>query len=94
MCDCRMCAGYAYSQLLAAGAPPIRPGETGRGYVGRALLEGPFRKIRHPGNLAYVWPSATAARRIIEGFPPGLEYRKAYDTIVFAGAARTSPPDK
>ena len=54
MCDCRMCAGYAYSQLLAAGAPPIRPGETGRGYVGRALLEGPFRKIRHPGNLAYV----------------------------------------
>lgn len=87
-------AGYAYSQLLAAGAPPIRPGETGRDYVGRALLEGPFRKIRHPGNLAYVWPSATAARRIIEGFPPGLVYRKAHDTIVFAGAARTSPPDK
>lgn len=78
-------AGYAYSQLVAAGAPPIRPGESGRDYVARALIEGPFRKVRHPGNLAYVWPSATAPRRIADTFPPALPYRKAFNTVV-AGA--------
>jgi hypothetical protein len=77
-------AGYAYSQLLAAGAPPIRPGESGRDYVSRALTEGPFRKVRHPGNLAYVWPSATAPRRLADTFPPPLPYRKAFNTVVAA----------
>jgi len=81
-------AGYAYGQLIAAGAPPIRPGESGRDYVGRALDEGPFRKVRHPGNLAYVWPSATAPRRITESFPPSLPYRKAFDTLVNPSAGR------
>ena len=75
-------AGYAYNQLLAAGAPTIRTAESGRDYVARALIEGPFRKIRHPGNLAYVWPSPTAPRRIVENFPPALAYRKAFNTVV------------
>lgn len=92
-------AGYAYSQLLAAGAPPIRAGESGRDYVSRALAEGPFRRVRHPGNLAYVWPSATAPHRISEAFPPALPYRKAFNTVIAApvkspalGSARAYPP--
>lgn len=48
-------AAYAYRQLIAAGAPPIRPGEDGAAYVRRALAEGPFRRVRHPGNHVYVW---------------------------------------
>jgi hypothetical protein len=59
-------SGYAYNQLLVAGAPPIRAGESGRDYVTRALTEGPFRKVKHPGNLTYVWPSATAGRGTCE----------------------------
>lgn len=47
---------YAERQLVAAGAPVRNRGEDGRAYVRRVLAEGPFRKIRHPGNHAYAWP--------------------------------------
>lgn len=47
---------YAAAQLLAAGAPPRHRGEAPSAWVARALKEGPFRKLRHPGNHAYVWP--------------------------------------
>lgn len=77
-------AGYAYSQLVAAGVPAVLPGESGRDYVARALIEGPFRRVRHPGNLAYVWPSATGPRRVADTFPPALPYRKAFDTLIAA----------
>jgi hypothetical protein len=80
-------AGYAYSQLVAAGAPTIHAGESGRDYVSRALIEGPFRKVRHPGNLAYVWPSATAPRGVVNNFPAALPYRKAFNTVVTARQA-------
>lgn len=46
---------YAYRQMLTMGAPPRRAGEDGREYVRRALAEGPFRKVWHPGNHCYVW---------------------------------------
>lgn len=61
-----------------------------RDYVARALLEGPFRRVRHPGNLTYVWPSVTAPRRIPAGFPPGLPYRKAFNTLVVAPRLESS----
>lgn len=48
-------AGYAMRQLQALGAPPRRPCEEGAAYVARALAEGGFRKVRHPGNLTFVW---------------------------------------
>lgn len=51
-------AAYAYAQLLAAGAPARRPLEDGPAYLARALAEGPFRRVRHPGNHVYAWPLA------------------------------------
>lgn len=48
-------AAYAYEQLRAKGAPARRPGEEGPAYVTRALAEGPFRRVRHPGNHVYAW---------------------------------------
>lgn len=75
-------AGYVYQQLLAAGAPPRRAGESDPDYVSRALADGPFRRLRHPGNLAYVWPSLTAPRSVAAGFRPALSYPKPRDVVV------------
>jgi len=44
---------YATAQLIRGGAPPPLPGESGASYVQR--IDPYFRKIRHPGNLAYGW---------------------------------------
>ena len=46
---------YAYEQLRAMGAPMRRPFESGTEYAARALTDGNFRKIRHPGNHVYTW---------------------------------------
>ena len=46
---------YAVQQLLAAGAPARSPGEEPAAWVARALVEGPFRRVHHPGNLVYTW---------------------------------------
>lgn len=62
-------AAYAYQVLRAAGAPERLPLEAGADYVRRALRSGPFRLIRHPGNLAYTW--AVGDRRV----------RRAYDQV-------------
>jgi hypothetical protein len=49
-------ADGVYRALLALGAPARRPLEDGPAYVARALAEGPFRRLRHPGNHVYAWP--------------------------------------
>lgn len=49
-------AGVAYRRLLEAGAPPRQLGEGDAAYVARALAEGPFQRVRHPGNHVYAWP--------------------------------------
>ena len=69
---------YAAAQLVAWGAPARAPGELGGAYVDRALRDGPFRRYRHPGNLAYVWPVGTrrTAPKIAQGFPAALAYPK------------------
>jgi len=41
--------------LVAEGAPSRRVGEEPRVWVDRALREGPFTWVRHPGNHVYVW---------------------------------------
>ena len=49
-------AANAALHFVAAGAPPRRAGEDPAAWVERALAEGPFRAVRHPGNHTYVWP--------------------------------------
>lgn len=56
-------AAYAYRALLELGAPARALGEGDEAYVKRALAEGPWRRVRHPGNLAYVWPVKPARAR-------------------------------
>lgn len=67
---------YAYEALRAHGAPPIRPGEDGAAYVRRALSEGPFRRMRHPGNHVYAFPCGDrgARRRVAGLMATGLPY--------------------
>ena len=48
--------GQGVRYLLDLGAPAPWPGESPADWVDRALAEGPFRRFRHPGNLAYGWP--------------------------------------
>lgn len=69
-------AGYAYDLLRRHGAPAIRPGETGAAYVARALGEGPFRRMRHPGNHVYAFPcGSTSTRRAVRSrVATGLPY--------------------
>jgi hypothetical protein len=56
-------AGYAYEQLRALGAPNRRPFEDPKTYADRALTEGGFRKVRHPGNHTYAWWLGDRRRR-------------------------------
>lgn len=63
---------YVYEQLLAAGAPKRKAMEDGMAYVERALREGPFRRLKHPGNLTYVW----SLQRAVEIKLPALKYPK------------------
>jgi hypothetical protein len=44
---------YALDQIIAGGAPAPNENETGAEYVAR--VSPLFRKMRHPGNLAYAW---------------------------------------
>jgi hypothetical protein len=49
-------AASVYERLRSFGAPARKVGEGGPEYVARALASGPFRRVLHPGNHAYVWP--------------------------------------
>lgn len=63
-------AGPAADRLIAAGAPRPHADEDASAWLTRALSEGPFRRIRHPGNYAYVWPvGERGTRAIVRGFP-------------------------
>jgi len=65
---------YAVRELELRGAPPRQPGESGAGYLKRALPFVVAQRIRHPGNLAYAWPLGT--RRERPQLPPSLPYPK------------------
>lgn len=67
-------ARYAYEQLRELGAPERQPFEDGKAYAERALREGGFRKVRHPGNHTYAW--WLGARRARPAWKP-MAYPKA-----------------
>lgn len=67
---------YAMQQLLAHGAPVRNAGESLPHYVTRATAE--FRRIRHPGNLCYVFGLDDFARRQLrELHGTGLQFERA-----------------
>jgi len=73
-------ARYATAKLLELGAPARRFGEDPAEWVRRALSDGPFRKVRHPGNHAYLFAvggSKRQRRQTAKAFPPSLPYPKA-----------------
>lgn len=61
-------AAAVYDRLVRAGAPRMRQGEDAKAWVTRALAEGPFRRLQHPGNHAYTWRLDGAPRA------KGLDY--------------------
>lgn len=51
----------AERELVALGAPRRQPFEDRRVWLKRALVEGPFRRLKHPGQLVYLFdPAGTA----------------------------------
>jgi hypothetical protein len=56
-------AAYAYEFLRSHGAPARALGEPEADYIRRALQDGPFRRMRHNGNHAYVFPCGTHSTR-------------------------------
>jgi len=77
-------AAYAYEALRRLGAPRRLPLESGRDYVARALREGPFQPVRHPGNHAYLWAIGDRRARMstMSRFPAARPYPKTKDALV------------
>lgn len=48
-------SAYACAQLARQGAPPRRTGESATDWIARALRTGTLRRMRHPGNLRYLF---------------------------------------
>lgn len=69
-------ADAAMRRLAELGAPARERGESARDYVTRALREGPFRRVRHRGNHAYVFGLDRRMRRALDA---GLPYPKERD---------------
>lgn len=65
-------ADYATRDFLASGAPPRARGETPSDWVARALREGPFTRLRHPGNHAYAWGLDRRARKAVATAAGGI----------------------
>ena len=57
-------AAYAIAQLVAAGAPPRKPHESGDNYLMRVDAAGIFRRMRHGGNLVFGWRVKPRGRSI------------------------------
>lgn len=70
-------AAGAYAQLLRAGAPARRISENIFRYVDRALHDGPFTRVRHPGNHAYVWAVGGRRRETVSRLARALPYPKS-----------------
>lgn len=64
-------AGYAAEALVRAGAPRRQLLEDPGSWVRRALEQGPFRRLRHPGNHVYGWSFSKACT-----LPQGMAYPK------------------
>ena len=84
-------AQYTYNQLRAAGAPRRHPNEPGHTYVTRALTDGAFRRMRHPG----IWPMCGPLRMQNAGSRRGSRRscptrRRSTPSCVPAPRARTA----
>jgi hypothetical protein len=67
---------YASEQLAAAGAPSRERGESLTSWVSRATSS--FRRVRHPGNLCYVFGLDGGAKRLLRTMHgTGLPYQRA-----------------
>lgn len=75
-------ADGVYRRLLELGAPRMLPGEQASDYVSRALREGPFRAMRHPGCLAYVWSLGRGRATTEQRFPPRLPNPRRADCVL------------
>lgn len=73
-----------YRRLLELGAPARRESEDWSAYVPRALADGPFRRLRHPGNLAYVWAVGAGQRETAARFPAAQPYPKRHAQLELA----------
>ena len=62
-------SGAAIDRLVRAGAPRPLAGEEPSEWVRRALEDGPFRRLRHPGNHVYTWRLDGAAPRPAFPYP-------------------------
>jgi hypothetical protein len=71
-------AAGAVAALEALGAPRRTPHEPGPAYVARALAEGPFRRLRHPGTHCYLFALDKKAARTFE---PAKAYPKHTETL-------------
>jgi hypothetical protein len=56
-------AAAAYQRLINLGAPRRLLGEDDRSYVQRALRDGPFRRLSHPGNWVFAFPEGSFSNR-------------------------------
>lgn len=76
-------ANYTYKMLRGYGLAPIARGEDGASYVRRVTQEGLegglLRRVRHPGNLAYVKAvgGRVERKRAMRAYRPALPYPKA-----------------
>ncbi len=68
-------AAKAYEDFRRLGAPKRRLQESGKAYVERALREGPFSRVRHPGNHVYCWAldRKTSVKKAALPFPKQIE---------------------
>ncbi|MFC5358118.1 hypothetical protein [Azospirillum himalayense] len=57
---------YAERQIIATGADARRPGEEPSDWLRRVLREPTFRRVKHPGNFAYVFGLTREARTTIK----------------------------
>ncbi len=68
-------------RLVAAGCPKMRPGETGRAWIKRALPAAGARKVPHPGNHRFVFRFGTRREQKHVPLGEGFEARAYPKTI-------------
>jgi hypothetical protein len=61
---------YAAERLIAAGAPQRRWNEDPAAWTERALQQGPFRRVAHPGKHIYLWAIGRRKHEALRTLPP------------------------
>lgn len=70
--------GDAYErELIALGAPARALLEDRRAWLARALVEGPFRRVKHPGQLVYLFGASGTAAGLPTTALPALPFVKS-----------------